>query len=56
MKKILHIIFLLICSLSINAQIILSENDTLCTVQPLTLSAVSTTLDSLNVDDIYTGV
>jgi hypothetical protein len=46
----------LICTISINAQIILSDNDTLCTVQPLTLSAVSTTLDSLNVDDTYTGV
>ena len=40
----------------ISAQIIFNNDTTICSTQPFNLAAISSTLDSLNTDDVYTGV
>jgi len=56
MKKIVFLIGIFgFCIQSINAQIIFNDDTTICTTQPFLLAAVSSTLDSLNTDDINTG-
>ena len=57
MKKIIFLIGVFsIVSQSINAQIIFTDDTTICSTQPFLLAAVSSTLDSLNTDDINTGI
>ena len=57
MKKIILLIGVLsIVSQSINAQIIFNDDTTVCGIQPFTLNAISSDVDSLVTDDAYTDV
>ena len=57
MKKIILLIGVLsIVSQSINAQIIFNDDTTVCGIQPFTLHAISSAVDSLVTDDAYTDV
>ena len=56
MRKIILLLGVFFITLqSINAQIIFSDDTTICSTQPFLLAAVSSSLDSLNTDDINTG-
>ena len=57
MKKIIFLIGVFGIALqSINAQIILNNDTTVCGIQPFTLHAISSAVDSLVTDDAYTDV
>ena len=57
MKKIILLIGVFsIVSQSINAQIIFNDDTTVCGIQPFTLHAISSAVDSLVTDDAYTDV
>ncbi|MDB0027533.1 hypothetical protein N9D80_03145, partial [Flavobacteriales bacterium] len=56
MKDILKLLVIIFSFTTVNSQIILSNDTTICSVQPFQLAAVSSTLDSLYIDDVYTGV
>ena len=57
MKKIFFLVVVISVFLqSINAQIIFNDDTTICSTQPFLLSAVSSTIDSMDTDDVYTGV
>ncbi|MDB9910407.1 SprB repeat-containing protein, partial [Flavobacteriales bacterium] len=57
MKKIILLIGVFsIVSQSINAQIIFNDDTTVCGIQPFTLNAISSDVDSLVTDDAYTDV
>ena len=56
MIKRFTLVLIFLFSFTANAQIILTQDTTVCGMQTLTLSAISSGVDSLLIDDIYSDI